>query len=323
MIARAVGDLLRGTNPFEFGHAQKIAFQTLKNALSSEPVLHHFREGAKLELHTDACKLGLGAVLLQQGEDGRSHPIHYMSKKTFIQEEKLCSYKLEVLAVIEALKKFRNYLMGRKFRIQTDCAAFAKTLDKKELTPKISRWSIFLTDFDHEIVHHPAKQMQHVDALSRHPVMLVTSDELTYSIVNSQETDENIRNIKKLLPSSKTSEFILNDNVLFKISENQELLVVPEMMQVNVIKTVHSFRHFAVTKTEELVRRDYYFPNMRKCVENVIKNCVECISANKKMQEENGRTYHRKRKKAQYQKGELVATVRTQFGNKMKPWTLH
>ncbi|GFT86032.1 transposon Tf2-9 polyprotein [Trichonephila clavipes] len=102
--------------------------------------------------------------------------------------------------------------------------------------------------------------------------MLVTSDELTYNIVNSQETDENIRNIKKLLPSSKTSEFILNDNVLFKISENQELLVFPEMMQVNVIKKAHSFRHFAATKTEELVRRDYYFPNMRKCVENVIKN---------------------------------------------------
>ncbi|GFV46146.1 uncharacterized protein TNCV_1257021 [Trichonephila clavipes] len=75
----------------------------------SSPVV----EGAKLELHTDACKLGLGAVLLQQSEDGRFYPIHYMSKKTSIQEEKLCSYELEVLAVIEALKKFRNYLLGR------------------------------------------------------------------------------------------------------------------------------------------------------------------------------------------------------------------
>ncbi|GFW15283.1 pro-Pol polyprotein [Trichonephila clavipes] len=89
-------------------------------------------EKKKLELHTDACKLGLGAVLLQQGEDGRFYPIHYMSKKTSIQEEKLCSYELEVVAVIEALKKFRNYLLGGKFRIQTDCAAYAKILDKKE-----------------------------------------------------------------------------------------------------------------------------------------------------------------------------------------------
>ncbi|GFV47822.1 retrovirus-related Pol polyprotein from transposon 17.6 [Trichonephila clavipes] len=106
MIARPLSDLLRGTNPFVFGHAQKVAFQNLKNALSSEPVLHLFKGGAKLELHTDACKLGLGAVLLQQSEDGRFYPIHYMSKKTSIQEEKLCSYELEVLAVIEALKNF-------------------------------------------------------------------------------------------------------------------------------------------------------------------------------------------------------------------------
>ncbi|GFT13271.1 transposon Tf2-6 polyprotein [Trichonephila clavipes] len=252
MIARPLSDLLRGTNPFEFGHAQKVAFQNLKNALSSEPVLHLFKEGAKLELHTDVCKLGLGDVLLQQSEDGRFYPIHYMSKKTSIQEEKLCSYELEVLAVIEALKKFRNYLLGRRFRIQTDCAAFAKTLDKKELTPKMARWSIFLTDFDYEVVHRPAKQMQHVDALSRHPVMLVTSDELTYKIVNAQESDEYIRTIKKLLQEGKTSEFIVSNKILYKISEDQELLVVPEMMQVDVIKKAHSFGHFAATKTEEL-----------------------------------------------------------------------
>ncbi|GFX81281.1 retrovirus-related Pol polyprotein from transposon 297 [Trichonephila clavipes] len=234
IIARPLSDLLRGTNTFEFGHAQKVAFQNLKNALSSEPVLHLFKEGAKLELHTDACKLGLGAVLLQQGEDGRFYPIHYMSKKTSSEEEKLCSYELEVLAVIEALKKFRNYLLGRKFRIQTDCAAFAKTLDKKELTPKMARWSIFLTDFDYEVVHRPAKQMQHVDALSRHPVMLVTSDELTYKIVNAQESDEYIRTIKKLLQEGKTSEFIVSNKIMYKISEDQELLVVPEMMQVDM-----------------------------------------------------------------------------------------
>ncbi|GFW03956.1 retrovirus-related Pol polyprotein from transposon 17.6 [Trichonephila clavipes] len=67
----------------------------------------------------------------------------------------------------------------------------------------MARWSIFLTDFDDEVVHRPAKQMQHVDALSRHPVMLVTSDELTYKIANAQLPDEYIRTIKKLLQEVK------------------------------------------------------------------------------------------------------------------------
>ncbi|GFU51219.1 transposon Ty3-I Gag-Pol polyprotein [Trichonephila clavipes] len=120
----------------------------------------------------------------------------------------------------------------------------------------MARWSIFLTDFDYEVVHRPAKQMQHVDALSRYPVMLVTSDELTYKIANAQESDEYIRTIKKLLQEGKTSEFIVSNKILYKISEDQELLVVPEMMQVDVIKKAHSFGHFAATKTEELsIRR--------------------------------------------------------------------
>ncbi|GFV91271.1 retrovirus-related Pol polyprotein from transposon 17.6 [Trichonephila clavipes] len=80
---------------------------------SNEPVLHPFKEGAKLELHTDASKLGLGAVLLQQGEDGfLSYPLH--EQKTSIQEEKLCSYELEVLAVIEALKKISKLPTGKE-----------------------------------------------------------------------------------------------------------------------------------------------------------------------------------------------------------------
>ncbi|GFW61657.1 putative blastopia polyprotein [Trichonephila clavipes] len=113
MVAKPLSDLIRGTNSFEFGHAQKIAFQNLKNALSSEPVFYLFKEGVKLELHMVACKLGLGAVLLQQGENGRFYPIHYMSKKISVQKEKLCSYELDELVVIDALKKFQKLSTGK------------------------------------------------------------------------------------------------------------------------------------------------------------------------------------------------------------------
>ncbi|GFU63799.1 retrovirus-related Pol polyprotein from transposon 17.6 [Trichonephila clavipes] len=328
MLARPLSDLLTGTNPFEFGHAQKIAFQNLKNALCSEPVLHLFKEGANLELYTDACKLGLGSVLLQQGEDGRFYPIHYMSKKNSIQEEKLCSYELEVLAVIEALKKFRNYLLGRKFRIQTDCAAFAKNLDQKELTPKMARWSIFLTDFDYEVVHRPAKQMQHVDTLSRHPVMLVTGDELTYKIANAQESHEYIRTIKKLLQEGKTSELIVSNKILYKMSEDQELLVIPEMMQV-VLNSVPS-RSTNYSPFEKLIGVKMKNPE-DVMIRNLIEESQEQLFQHRdnlrreakqnilKIQEENRRTCNRKRKEAYlYKKGDLVAIMRTQFGNKLK-----
>ena len=89
-------------------------------------------------MHTDASSYAFGSVLLQLGDDGKMHPIQYMSKKTNAQQEKYTSYDLEMLAVIESLKKFRNYLLGTKFKIYTDCAAFQQTMSKKDLTPKIA-----------------------------------------------------------------------------------------------------------------------------------------------------------------------------------------
>ncbi|GFV21746.1 retrovirus-related Pol polyprotein from transposon 17.6 [Trichonephila clavipes] len=139
IIAKPLSDLLRDNAVFNFGPKQQLAFQTLRQKLSETLVLHIFKQGAKLELHTDASKFGYGAILLQQSDDNKIHAVHYFSKKTTPQEENYSSYELEVLAVIESLKKFRNYLVGNKFKIVTDCSAFQKTMSKKQLTPKIAR----------------------------------------------------------------------------------------------------------------------------------------------------------------------------------------
>ena len=184
--------------------------------------------------------------------------------------------------MIEALKKFRNYLLGNKFKIYTDCSAFTKTLDKKELSPKVARWYIFLQEFDYKLEHRSAKRMQHVDALSRYPVMSITYDELTHKIITAQESDEYVKTLKILLQNGQTDEYVLNNNILFKVVDDKEVLVIPEVMQVEVVKNCHALGHFSVAKTEDLVKRDYYFPNLKKCVETVVKNCIECILVNKK-----------------------------------------
>ncbi|GFV90059.1 retrovirus-related Pol polyprotein from transposon 17.6 [Trichonephila clavipes] len=175
-IAKPLSDLTRKENLFFFfffGTQQKEAFEKLKKILSEGPVLHLYKYGRKTELHTDACKQGYGAILLQEAEDGKLHPVYYMSKKTNTAEEKYDSYELEVLAIINALKKFRVYLLGQHFKIVTDCSAFQKTMQKKELITRIARWALQLEEFDYEIEHRAGSRMKHVDALSRYPVMML------------------------------------------------------------------------------------------------------------------------------------------------------
>ncbi|GFT93321.1 retrovirus-related Pol polyprotein from transposon 17.6 [Trichonephila clavipes] len=154
-ITKPLSDLTRKENLFVFffGTQQKEAFEKLKKIMSEGPILHLYKYGRKTELHTDACKQGYGAILLEEAEDGKLHPVYYMSKNTNTAEEKYDSYELEVLAIINALKKLRVYLLGKHFKIVTECSAFQKIMQKKDLIPRIARWALQLEKFDYEIEH--------------------------------------------------------------------------------------------------------------------------------------------------------------------------
>ncbi|XP_055928750.1 uncharacterized protein LOC129959880 [Argiope bruennichi] len=222
---RPLSDLLRNGVKFEFGPSQIKAFETLKRALSQDPVLHLYKPGSKLELHTDASKLGYGGILLQADDDDNLHPIAYMSKKTTPQEENLSSYELEVLAVIKALTKFRTYILRTKIKIVTDCSAFKQTITKKELIPKIARWVLFLEDFDYEIVHRSGSQMRHVDSLSRYPtVMTALCDDLTARVQVAHMSDEYIKKLKELCKDNNQVDFVVQNNILYKCQDNRRLL---------------------------------------------------------------------------------------------------
>ena len=74
---------------------------------------------------------------------------------------------MEVLAIIETLKKWRVYVIGMKVKIVMDCNAFAMTMKKDVVSLRVSRWALFLQDFDYVIEHQSRSKMRHVDAFSR------------------------------------------------------------------------------------------------------------------------------------------------------------
>ncbi|GFS37412.1 retrovirus-related Pol polyprotein from transposon 297 [Trichonephila inaurata madagascariensis] len=165
VIAKPLSDLLRKDTPLNFDVKQKASFDELKRLLCQKTVLGINRQNCETEIHTDASIDGLAAVLLQRSSDDNSlHPIYYMSRKTSETERKYTSYELEVLAIIEALKKFKVYILGMPFKIITDCNAFTKTMSKKDLNTRIAHWALNLQDYDYTILHRSGSQMAHVDA---------------------------------------------------------------------------------------------------------------------------------------------------------------
>ncbi|GFW69092.1 transposon Tf2-9 polyprotein [Trichonephila clavipes] len=226
--------------------------------MSEGPILHLYKYGRKTELHTDACKQGYGAILLQEAEDGKLHPVYYMSKKTNTAEEKYDSYELE------------------------------KTRQKKELITRIARWALQLEEFDYEIEHRAGSRMKHVDALSRYPVMMVCNDTLTSKLKNAQEEDDNIQTLKSLLEKQESGEFFERNGILYKYLNGRELIVTPKAMQAELIKLIHESGHFSVGKTEEIVKQEFFIQNLSNVVKKVIINCVPCVLANKKTGKKEG-----------------------------------
>ncbi|GFW64773.1 transposon Tf2-6 polyprotein [Trichonephila clavipes] len=140
--------------------------------MSEGPILHIYKYGRKTELHTDFCKQAYGTILLREAEDGKLHPVYYMSKKTNTAEE----------------------------NISEDYA-------KKELITRITRWALQLDEFDYEIEHIAGSRMKHVDALSRYPVMIVCNDTLTSKLKKAQKEDDNFQTLKSLLEKQESEEF--------------------------------------------------------------------------------------------------------------------
>ena len=108
-------DLLKKDYSWVWTTRCEIAFATLKEAISKEPVLRLPNFGKPFEVHTDTSNLALGGVLVQDG-----HLVAYESRKLRGLELKYNTYEKELLAGIHALKIWKHYLMGISFLVRTD-----------------------------------------------------------------------------------------------------------------------------------------------------------------------------------------------------------
>lgn len=290
-IARPLTNLLRKNAVFIIGEAEKDSIERLKDILTSEPVLHIYSREAKTELHTDASKNGLGAVLLQCFE-GHMHPVYFWSKKTSEAEAKKHSYILEIKAAYLALKKFRHFLLGTRFKLVTDCAAFKQTTSKDEIPRDVEEWVLYIKSFTPDMEHRAGARMKHVDHLSRYPQdVLIITTELSARLRKAQQEDDNVKAVLQLLQNGPYENFKMKGGLLFKEVDGCELLVVPKIMERDVIKNAHDSGHFAARKTMHNIKQQYFISHLEGKVSKYISNCIVCIIHSKKLGKQEGRLH--------------------------------
>jgi hypothetical protein len=167
-IAQPLTKITGKNHEFKWTNEQQQAFEKLKERLMTYPVLRYPNFEKEFILMTDASKEGIGAVLAQEDQDRKEHPIAYFSKALTPCEKNYDTTNMEALAVIQAIKKFRHYLFGQKFKIITDHRALLWLLGtNKSTNSRIVRWRLYLQDFDFTIEHREGKRHLVADALSR------------------------------------------------------------------------------------------------------------------------------------------------------------
>jgi hypothetical protein len=166
-------------------------FQTLKHLITHAPMLKIANPEVDFRMCTDACKEGLGGVLMQEGS-----LICYESRKLNEHEVNYVTHDLELATIMHALKMWRHYLLGRKFVLMTEHCGLRCLFDQPKLNVRQARWMALLSDFDFEIKHIKGKENRVVDALSR------SMKTIHLAVVRTYETDvkERIRNEQEIDP---------------------------------------------------------------------------------------------------------------------------
>ncbi|KAA0049809.1 reverse transcriptase [Cucumis melo var. makuwa] len=203
------------------------------------------------EVETDASDYALGGVLLQNG-----HPIAYESRKLNAAERRYTVSEKEMFTVVHCLRAWRQYLLGSSFVVKMDNSTTCHFFTRPKLTSKQASWQEFLAEFDFEFEHKKGSSNQAVDALKR-----------------SYRSE-----CHEFSEAGKTRQFWVEEDLLVT-KENRLYVPRAEDLRKKLLYECHDTLwagHPRWQRTYALLKKGYFWPNMRDDVMQHTKTCLIC-----------------------------------------------
>ncbi|UYV69217.1 K02A2.6-like, partial [Cordylochernes scorpioides] len=311
-IVAPLNQLLVKGQDFVWDCSQERAFRKLKELLTTQPILAAYDVRKPTMVSSDASSYGLGAVLKQEGKNGIWRPVAYSSRTMTPTEKRYAQIEKEALAITWACERFQDFLLGKRFRIETDHKPLIPLFSTKELsslTPRLQRFRMRMMRFGFEIVHIPGKELLDADALSRQPLLtteggederptsahinavlssITDKDEMLTKIFEAQQEDTTLKAVANYLEQGWPDKKKMSQALLSYWHVKDELgvqngllmrscrLVIPASMKLEILEKLHA-GHFGITKTRLRARETVWWPGISEEIAETVRKCSVCI----------------------------------------------
>ncbi|XP_055615373.1 uncharacterized protein K02A2.6-like [Toxorhynchites rutilus septentrionalis] len=300
-----INNLLKNKTPFVWSSHCERAFKWVKEQMQSDNVLVHYDTTLPLILAVDASPYGVGAVLSHIYLDGSEHPIQYASQTLNSTQQNYTQVDKEAYAIIYGVKKFYQYLFGRKFVLVTDNKPVSQIFSPNKELPTLSalrmqHYAVYLESFNFEIHYRPSKEHANADGMSRLPLPDTTTedriDEIDFVEVNQiqmlpvsvEELREHTKRdtaVQKLIQALKSGRSIDGCD-RFGIDQNEFSLqsgclmrgirvYIPSQLRARVLEELHS-GHFGVSRMKSLARSYCWWETIDRNIADLARDCSNC-----------------------------------------------
>jgi hypothetical protein len=295
--------LLKKDHPFAWTADCQKSFDEFKAAFAESPILIHADNSKPFYLETDASDFALGGILSQKDVNDVLRPVAFYSRKLTPPEINYPVHDKELLAIVCCFYQWRSFLVGSAspVTVYTDHRNLVHFTTAKKLNRRQVRWSLFLADFDFQIVYRPGKDGEKPDALSRRPdyvlkhsdpqvalqeQILLDKSKFVVGAITANAAPLTLLERIMLAQSScaELSSAVEKSNMVLKdeLWTMHDRIYIPKDLRLEILKLCHDDSlsgHFGFRKTFVRLSMDYWWPTIRKDCKNYVETCQICSLA--------------------------------------------
>jgi len=265
-IAHCLYQLLKKNQEFIWSQDCQTSFEKLKDCIINFPILKFPDFSKPFIVRTDASYEGFGGVLLQIHEE-KEFPVHYVSRTLKKEEKNYSVTKLEGAAAFFCVMKFKSYITGNDFEtiLYTDHKPLVGLFKNKEPTDRqLTNWILEFSQLKIKVQYEEGKKNVIADSLSRLP--------------RTKDSEEvRVSSATPLMDNYINSKFIqIDGQEYYKEGTNLRKVIKNEVHKNKLLLEAHQVGHEGFLKTYDRLRRDYYWENMTKDVNLMVKTCPKC-----------------------------------------------